>query len=155
MPTPRHALLKWLAAAVWYTGAGVLLWKGAERLLGAADALGSPAWPLTVGLLALGLGAVQGRLVFRATCVRNLRRIRALESPKPWQFFRPGFFLALAGMIGAAALLSLVAGRGPVAALLVAGVDWLIGFSLLVSSEAFWSWRPDPVGAPRPEEATS
>ena len=141
MPTARHTLLKWLSAAVWYIGAGILLWKGSERLLGAAAELGSAPWPIAVGLLSMALGTLQGRTVFRASCVRNLRRIRALESPRPWQFFRPRFFLALAAMIGGAIVLSMVAGQSPTAALAVAGVDWLIGFSLLVSSFTFWSWE--------------
>lgn len=133
-----HTTLRLLAAAVWYAGAGVLIWKGAQRFLEAAAALGSPAWPATAALLGLGLGAIQGRTVFRRACVRNLRRIRQLESPRAWQFFRPRFFLALAAMVGGAAALSVVAGTGPAAAVAVAGVDWLIGFSLLVSSPAFW-----------------
>ena len=144
MPTARHTLLKWLSAAVWYVGAGMLLWKGAERLIGAAAALGSVQWPVTVGVLAMGLGVIQGRTVFRRSCVRNLRRIRSLESPRLWQFFRPGFFVALAAMIGGAVALSILADRGPVAALAVAGVDWLIGFSLLVSSFTFWTRLPEP-----------
>ena len=146
MPTARHALLKWLSAAVWYVGAGMLLWKGTGRLLDAAAGLGSVQWPVTVGLLAMGLGVVQGRTVFRRSCIRNLRRIRSLESPRLWQFFRPGFFLALAAMIGGAVVLSLLADRGPVVALAVAGVDWLIGFSLLVSSFTFWGGHPKPIG---------
>ncbi|MGK7312225.1 MAG: hypothetical protein ACN0LA_08280 [Candidatus Longimicrobiales bacterium M2_2A_002] len=143
MPTARHTLLKWLSAAVWYIGAGMLLWKGAERLIGAAAALGSVEWPVTVGLLAVGLGVIQGQTVFRRSCVRNLHRIRALESPRLWQFFRPSFFVALAVMIGGAVVLSILADRGPIAALAVAGVDWLIGFSLLVSSLTFWAGTPE------------
>ncbi|MDX1673282.1 MAG: hypothetical protein R3314_00665 [Longimicrobiales bacterium] len=142
MPTARHSLLKWIAAAVWYVGAGVLLWKGAERLVESAASLGT-LWPAVVGVLAVGLGALQGRTLFRRACVRNLRRIRALRSPRPWQFFRPAFFLALAAMIAAAVVLSMLAERGPVAAVLVGGVDWLIGFSLLTGSAAFWSRAPE------------
>lgn len=138
MPTARHHILKWLSAAVWYTGAGVLLWKGTGRLFAAAAELG-PQWPVGVAILSFALGTLQGRTVFRRACLQNLQRIRALESPRPWQFFRPGFFLALAAMIGGAAALSVVARSGPAAALAVAGVDWLIGFSLLISSEAFLS----------------
>jgi hypothetical protein len=138
MPSVRHSLLKWLAAAVWYAGAGVLLWKGTGRFLAAAAGLG-PAWPAAVAALSFGLGTLQGRTVFRSVCVRNLRRIRALDSPRPWQFFRPRFFLALAAMVGGAVALSILADYGPVATVAVAGVDWLIGFSLLVSSEAFWT----------------
>lgn len=138
-----HATLKLLAAAVWYSGGLVLLWNGGERLLDAVASPAAPAWPLTAGLLGLGIGVVQGRTVFRRACVRNLRRIRALESPRAWQFFRPGFFLALAAMVGGAAALAVIAETGPVATVLVGAVDWVIAFSLLVSGEAFWTWRPE------------
>lgn len=141
MPSVRHHILKWLSAAVWFTGAGILLWKGTGRFFAAAAEL-APAWPIGVAVVSAALGILQGRTVFRRTCARNLHRIRALESPRPWQFFRPGFFLALAAMVGGAAALSVVAGYGPGAALAVAGVDWLIGFSLLISGEAFLS-RPE------------
>ena len=144
MPTPHHAFLKWLSAAVWYIGAGVLVWKGAERLLESAIALG-PVWPAAIGVLAVAFGAARGRTLFRRACTRNLQRIRLLDSPKPWLFFRPVFFLALAGMVGAAVALSLLARQGPVAALLVGGADWLIGFSLLIGSSPFWTWSPEPV----------
>ena len=154
MPTARHSLLKWSAAAVWYVGAGVLLWKGAERLAESATPLGT-LWPAVVGLLAVGLGVLQGRVVFRRACVRNLRRIRALPSPRPWQLFRPAFFLALAAMIAAAIGLSVLAGHGPRAAALVGGVDWLIGVSLLVGSTAFWTWTPESAPQPGPETGTS
>ena len=129
-----------LAAAVWYTGAAVLLWKGAERMLEAAAALG-PGWPLTAAIVGLGLGVIQGATVFRRSSVRNLDRIRALESPRAWQFFRPRFFLALAAMIGGAAALGVIAGAGPIAATVVGAIDWVIGFSLLVSSAAFRAER--------------
>lgn len=140
-------MLKWVSAAVWYTGAGVLLWKGTGRLLEAAAELG-PRWPVGVAIVSFAVGTLQGRTVFRRACVRNLRRIRALESPRPWQFFRPAFFLALAVMIGGAAALSVVARSGPAATLAVAGVDWLIGFSLLISSDAFLSRRQETAPAP-------
>lgn len=148
MPTARHTLLKWLSAAVWYVGAGMLLWKGADRLLLAAGDLESLRWPVTVGLISMGLGVIQGRTLFRRSCVRNLRRIEALESPRPWQFFRPAFFVALSAMIGGAVVLSMLAERGPIAALAVAGVDWLIGFSLLTSSFTFWGELPKPLQTP-------
>jgi hypothetical protein len=150
MPSIRHTLLEWLSAAVWYTGAGVLLWKGTGRFFVAAAGL-APAWPIGVAVGSAALGILQGRTVFRDACVRNLARIRRLESPRPWQFFRPRFFLALAAMIGGAVALSVIADAGPAAALAVAGVDWLIGFSLLVSSEAFWD-RTRAAPAPRTVE---
>jgi hypothetical protein len=133
-----HGTLIALAAAVWYIGGLVLLWKGGERLILAAGSLGE-GWALGAGALGMGIGLTQGRTLFRRSCLRNLRRIRSLKSPRAWQFFHPRFFLALAAMIGAAAILGVVAHRGPSWALGVAVVDWGVAFALLVSSEAFWS----------------
>ncbi len=159
MSTIQHRILKWLSAAVWYTGAGVLLGKGTGRFFAAATEL-APAWPMGVAVVSAALGILQGRTVFRDACVRNLARIRALESPRPWQFFQPRFFLALAVMIGGAAALGVLAGTGAAATAAVAGVDWLIGFSLLVSSEAFWERRravavPSSDTAAHPEESAA
>lgn len=148
-----HTTLKTLAAAVWLTGGTMLLWKGAERMLEAATELGAPTWPLVAGLLGLAVGVLRGRLVFRRAAERNVRRIHALEAPRVWQFFRPGFFAALVVMVGVAVGMSLLAETGTVARVVVGGLDWAIAFSLLVSAGAFArSVRPAPGPAYRADE---
>ena len=142
MPTAQHALLKWLSAAVWYGGSGILIWKGSEWLLAAA-ADGNVAWPLAAGAAALLTGVLRGRTMFRRACAKNLRRIHGLERPRPWLFFRPIFFLALAAMFLAGYLLSLLAETGYPGMVITGGLDLAIGTSLLMGSGPFWTWTSE------------
>lgn len=142
MPTAEHNLLKWLSAAVWYTGGLVLLLKGADWLLQAATA-GDRLWPVLAAATALGVGLARGRTVFRKACIKNLERIRALNRPRIWQVFRPVFFLALGAMFAAAFLMGWIARSGYIGMTLVGGLDLVIGISLLTGATAFWTWQPE------------
>jgi hypothetical protein len=141
MPSAYHSALKWLSAAVWYVGATVLIWKGAGWLLRAADG-GATGWPALSAIVALAIGLVRGRTVFRRAAVKNLERIRALEAPRPWQVFRPLFFLALAAMFAAALLFGFIARSGYVGMVVVGGLDLVIGVSLAMGAAPFWTWHP-------------
>ncbi|NIP82124.1 MAG: hypothetical protein GWM90_24050 [Gemmatimonadetes bacterium] len=144
MRVPRTTL-KILAAATWYTGGGVLLYKGAGYLLGAASS--GPTWPaLLAGVLGSGAGVLRGRTMFLKACRRNLRRIDGLARPRAWQFFRPAFFAALAVMVAAGAALAWIAGTGYWGAVVVGGLELVIALGLLTSSVAFW--RRDRADAP-------
>lgn len=140
--------LKALAAATWYTGGGVLAYKGVDWLLSAAST-GVDAAPLVAGLLGVLVGLARGRTMFLKACLRNLRRIDALPAPRVWQFYRPGFFAALVLMLLAGALLAWIASRGYWEAVVVGGLEMMIGTALLSSSTAFWR---SPEG-PEPAEA--
>ncbi|MBK8164872.1 MAG: hypothetical protein IPK64_02790 [bacterium] len=130
-----------LAAVTWYAGAVSLLRKGVSLLAKehARDPEGLGLWlALGAGLL---LGGLKARFVFSANCRRNLARIAALPDPRLWQFFRPGFFVALAAMITAGVLLSRLARVEPRAICYVAALDLAIGLALLGSSLVFWRQR--------------
>lgn len=136
-----HRTLNILAAITWYGGAASLLRKGITLLVKEYD-----RDPGNAGLwLALGtgllLGVLKARYVFSANCRRNLARIAALPDPRLWQFFRPGFFVALAAMITTGALMSRLAREEPRAVLYVAALDLTIGLALLGSSLIFWRQR--------------
>lgn len=146
MPGIRHEILKWLSAGVWYVGAVVLVTKGAGWLLEAA-ALRGPAVPAAVAVVAIGLGLLRGRTVFRRAAVKNLERIRALETPRLHHVFRPLFFLALAAMLAAVLLFGWLARTGYPGMVIVGGLDLVIGTSLLTGATVFWTWRPDPATA--------
>ena len=134
-----HGVLKALAALTWYVGGGVLLYKGTGYLFAAAA--GGPSLPAALaGGLGVTVGLLRGRTMFLRACRRNLSRIDALERPRPWQFFRPGFFAALALMIAGGALLSWLAGVGYWAAVTVGGLELVIATALLSSSTPFWGW---------------
>ena len=134
--SPR--VLNILAALVWYIGGFVLLFKGGSLLAEAVALKPGLVWPWVVMVLALLLGGLQAKVVFSRSCERNLARIAALEEPRIWQFFRPGFFVALAAMIATGAILSRLAHGHHVLLVGVAGLDWFLAVSLLGSSIVFW-----------------
>lgn len=129
--------LKALAAATWYVGGGVLLYKGSGYLLAAA-ASGGVLWPALSGMLGVTVGLMRGRTMFLRACRRNLARIDSLDDPRIWQFFRPGFFAALAVMIAGGAVLAWLAATGYTGAVVVGGLELIIATALLTSSVAFW-----------------
>ncbi len=130
-----------LAAAVWYAGGLSLLRKGASLLAESRrqDPEGDCLF-LALGAAVL-LGGLKARFLFSRSCRRNLARIAALERPRAWQFFRPGFFAALAVMIATGALLSRLAHADPRFLCFVAAVDLTIAVALLGSSWVFWRER--------------
>jgi len=133
--------LKILAALAWYVGGIVLLLKGRSLLAEAGALEPGLAWPwlgLGSGLL---LGGLQTKYIFVKSCRKNLRRIDALEQPMIWQFFRPGFFVALTLMIVAGATLSRLAHGHYAFLILVAVLDMGVAVALLASSLVFWGPR--------------
>jgi hypothetical protein len=130
--------LVWLAAFVWIIG-GIMLFRGGWHLFHQARELQSWVWwhglIIAAGLI---LGVIQARTIFTRSCRKNIDRIRLLDDPRLWQFFRPGFFLALAGMITAGVLLDHFARDNYFFMLAVAGLDFALTISLLGSSYVFW-----------------
>ena len=123
-----------LAAITWFVGGFVLLSKGVTLALD----LQSVTIALLVAVAGVALGLVKTRFIFNRACERNLNRIAALEAPRVWQFFRPGFFLALAAMIMAGALLSKLALANDVARIFVVGLDLALAVALLGSGRIFF-----------------
>lgn len=138
--SPRALVI--LAALVWYIGGIVLLVKGSGLLFEAESLYPSQFWPWLSTLTGLSLGGVKSHYLFSHRCRQNLARIAALERPRIWQFFRPGFFVALALMILAGATLSRLAHGDYLFLQLVAIVDMSIGTALLGSSTVFWRYKP-------------
>jgi hypothetical protein len=133
--------LNLLSALVWYGGGIALLLKG-RSLLAEAEALnpGLP-WPWLGAVVALLLGGLQAKFMFTKSCRKNLNRIAALDEPKVWQFFRPGFFFFLALMIATGAVLSRLAHQSYAWLIAVAMIDWIVAVSLLGSSYVFWQQK--------------
>ena len=128
-----------LAAAVWVLGGIALLLKATELLAEAADL--NPAqvwWPVIAAITGIVIGSIKAKFLFGKACKKNLDRIAALPNPKLWQFFRPGFFLALAIMIATGATLSRLAHGNFAFLLAVAALDLTISVALLSSSIVFW-----------------
>ncbi len=136
--TKSQDTLKLLAAFVWYIGSGVLLLKGRSLLMEAHTIQASIIWPGLVVAASLFLGFMKAKFIFSKSCRKNLLRIERLAQPKVWQFFRPGFFLALALMILTGATLSRLASGHYMGLHGVALLDLTIGIALLTSSIEFW-----------------
>ncbi len=96
-------------------------------------------WPWIFITLGIVLGVFQALKIFNHNCRKNLQRIHQLEDPRLWQFFRPGFFLALAVMITSGVLLDHFSQGHYFFMLIVAGVDFALTISLLGSSYIFWT----------------
>jgi len=127
-----------LAAIVWYVGALMLFRGGVELLSRAQELRPGSAWHWLFISLGILLGILQARTLFARSCRRNIQRIRELDDPRVWQFFRPGFFLALAVMISAGILLDHFAQGIYFFMLFVAGLDFALTISLLGSSLIIW-----------------
>jgi hypothetical protein len=133
-----HRILKILAAAIWYIGSLILVLKGSQLLL-EADALRTGlVWTWLAVAAGVVLGALKARYIFNRSCRRNLRRIDSLEMPRIWQFYSPGFFLALTAMIAAGATLSRLAHGSYPFLIGVAVLDIAIASALLISSHVYW-----------------
>ena len=128
-----------LAAIVWYIGGIMLFRSGLELVIQARELMEGTLWPaifITSGII---LGIIQVLFIFRHSCRKNMQRINQLEDPRLWQFFRPGFFLALAIMITSGILLDHFAQGHYFFMLAVAAVDFALTISLLGSSYVFWT----------------
>jgi hypothetical protein len=141
MKTSKQTLI-YLAVAVWYIG-GLILFRSGYELIDAAENLKPGlAWHWAAIILGVGLGIFQAVTFFTRSCRKNIIRIKNLEDPKIWQFFRPGFFLALVIMISSGILLDHFAQGHYIFMLVVAALDFALTVSLLGSSYIFWVEKP-------------
>ena len=138
MKTSKKTLV-YLAAAVWYIGGIMLFRSGLELIIQTRELKSDILWPLIIVTLGIALGIIQVLFIFRHSCRKNLQRINQLEDPRLWQFYRPGFFLALAIMITSGILLDHFSQGHYYFMLGVAAVDFALTISLLGSSYVFWT----------------
>jgi hypothetical protein len=131
-------LLVVMAALVWYAGGIALLFKGRELLIEAYALKTGLAWTWLAIPGGLFIGGLKARYIFAKSLKRNLARIAALEQPQVWQFYRPGFFLALAIMIATGATLSRLAHGNYLFLIGVATLDLSLSTALLASSTIYW-----------------
>ncbi|MGI9233745.1 MAG: hypothetical protein ACR2RD_08960 [Woeseiaceae bacterium] len=126
-----------MSAFVWFSGAIVLLLKGAS-LFSQAIALKPGeigSWlAVAVGIL---IGAAKARYLFGGFCRKNLDRIAALDEPRLWQAFRPGFYVFLATMVVLGATLSKLAAGNYAALMALVILDVSIAIALLGSIWVF------------------
>jgi hypothetical protein len=138
MKTTKKTLLI-LAGAVWYIGGFMLFRSGLELVHQARelnDSMLSPWYFIGPGIF---LGIFQALTVFKNACRKNISRINQLQDPRLWQFYRPGFFLALAVMITTGVLLDHFSQGNYYFMIFVAALDFALTISLLGSSYMFWT----------------
>jgi hypothetical protein len=133
--------VKTLAALIWYAGGAVLALKGGSLLLEADASRPQLEWHWLAAVAGLSFGVAKARFLFSKSIRKNLRRIDALDRPRVYSCFRPGFFLFLAAMIAAGTTLSRLAHGNYVLLLCVATLDISIAVALLASSPIFWIER--------------
>ena len=138
--TSKKALVI-LAAAVWYIGAVMLFRGGLDLIAQARKMRPESAWHWLFIVLGVILGVIQARTLFTRSCRKNIQRIRELKDPRLWEFYHPGFFLALAGMISAGILLDILSQGDYFFMLIVAGLDIALTISLLGSSYVYWTGK--------------
>ncbi len=138
--TSRYSI-KLVAAAIWFSGAFVLLIKGGS-LLTQALAL-RPEQSLTWLAVPAGLviGGIKTQLIFDKVCRRNLDRIAALDRPQIWQAYRPGFYLFLVAMIALAGGLSGLAQGNYPGLIAMAVLDFSLATALFASGRSFQHHR--------------
>ena len=139
--TTSHRTLKILAVLLWLIGGIMLIRKGGELIVEAYALNPASLWTwfaITFGVL---LGGLKAKYLFSKACKKNLIRIDAIEQPKLWQFYRPGFFLFLAAMITLGATLSRLAHGNFPFLLSVVALDISLATALLGSSVVFWQER--------------
>ena len=138
MLTVSHRTLNILAALVWYVGGIALLVKGGRLLMEAELLKPDRHWPWAAVIIATLIGGFRAKFLFSNSGRKNRARIDALDQPKIWQFFRPGFFALLLIMILAGATLSYLAHGNYYFLLGIAALDLTIAVALLGSSYVLW-----------------
>ena len=149
MTVSRRALAV-LAALVWSIGGVVLAIKGSSLLVEAETLSPGRVWPWLGAALGLLVGGLQARYAFRANCHKNLDRIAALEHPRIWQFYRPGFFVALAVMIITGVTLSRLAHGNYGFLIGVGSVELNVAVALLGSIHVYWQRKAFRSGGSHP-----
>jgi hypothetical protein len=130
-----------MSGLVWFSGAVVLLLKGASLFEQAIALKPGETWSWLAVAAALLIGGVKARYLFGGFCRKNLNRIATLDDPQLWQAFRPGFYLFLTAMVLLGASLSgLAIGSYPALMALVV-LDISIAVALLGSFWVFWQDR--------------
>lgn len=141
--TTSALTLKRMAALVWYAGGVVLLIKSSGLFVAALKNGASPQWVSVAILGGMGIGWLKARYLFVRLCQKNLKRIRALQKPMLWQFYRGRFFAFLCLMVSLGAYLARQARGDHVGLIALAVVELSVAMALLASSRCFWRENND------------
>jgi hypothetical protein len=137
-----HNTLKLFALLTWIIGGLILLLKGYVLFAEAAGLRPGAELNSLPFLIAVPVGGLKARYLFLHACRKNLARIGALMNPKPWQFFRAGFFIFLFSMITLGGWLSGRAEGNYGMLITVSSIDLTLSVALLGSLRGF---KQEPV----------
>ena len=132
-----HKALKLMALLTWIIGGLILFLKGHALFAEAAGLRPGAELNSLPFLIAIPVGGLKARYLFLPACLKNLARIDLLDDPKPWQFFRVGFFIFLFTMVLLGAWLSRWASGQYGMLLVVSSVDLTLSVGLLGSLGGF------------------
>ena len=130
--------LKLLAAMVWYSGAVVLSYKSSRLLLEAQSINSNQSWIWLAVLAGIMIGIIKAKYLFKRVCIKNLKRIATLKTPKFWQFYRTHFYFFLLTMILLGSFISRLAHGNYAALITMATIEVSLATALLGSSSCFW-----------------
>jgi hypothetical protein len=133
--------LKLLASLVWYSGAVVLSFKSSKLFLEAQSINPNQLWIWLAVLGGLMIGVIKAKYLFKRLCIKNLKRIDALEKPKLWHFYRMRFFFFLLSMILLGSFISRLAHGNYSMLIAMATVEISLATALIGSSNCFWKQK--------------
>ena len=131
-------ILKLLASLVWYSGAVVLYIKSSGLLFEAESIEPGQSSTWIAALAGLIIGAIKAKYLFKRLCIKNLKRIDALDKPKLWEFYRLRFFIFLFTMIVLGRFLCAQAHDNYTMLIAIAVVERSVGTALFGSSNCLW-----------------
>ena len=134
--SPRTLMIT--AAIIWYGGGISLLLKGGALIKNVHALDAQSIWTYLAPILGILIGLLKGRFLFSKSCEKNIKRIKALDDPRIWQCFRPGFLVFLSIMIPTGAWMSRAAAGNFTFLCLAGALDLSIACALLSSSIVFW-----------------
>lgn len=136
-----HRTLKVLAALVWCSGSVVLTYKSTMLLLEAYTINSITHWLWLTIIGGIVFGIIKAQFLFSKLCIKNLKRINALQHPKLWQFYRTGFFFFLLLMIVFGSLVSRQTHGDYALLLTMSFIEVSLATALLGSSFCFWKQK--------------
>ena len=123
---------------VWYSGAVVLSYKSSRLLLEAQSINSDQTWIWLAVLAGIIIGIIKTKYLFKRVCIRNLKRIEALKTPKFWQAYRTHFYFFLLAMIILGSFISRLSHGNYAALITMAIIEVSLATALLGSSSCFW-----------------
>ncbi len=130
-------VLKFIAAAIWYSGSIALALKSGSLLNEAFSIKPSKVWIIGTLILGTVLGIVKWKYIFLKSAEKKIKRIESLKRPVIWQTFETKFYIFLTAMIFLGSKLSEIASGNYILLIAVSVIDVSISIALFLSGKKF------------------